>query len=148
MKLDDHPESLTNWLNKLDRKCWCSKVGLEMFAAQSHKYSYTTKVKHKYSISLGRIYPIQIFTLEKILKLNLFCCNWICCANNWRIYGNLKMSVLRNVLFFLKTIHILEIYVYISEIEHFPTLRPNGALTPPIDIYPPNCWQSMSDTII
>ena len=43
-----------------------------MFGAQSHKYSYTTKVKHKYSISLGRIYPIQIFTLEKILKLNFF----------------------------------------------------------------------------
>merc|ERR1712079_360608 len=37
------------------------------------------------------------------------------------------------MFFFLKTIHILEIYVYISEIEHFPTLRPNGALTPPID---------------
>ena len=44
-------------------------------------------------------YPIQIFTLEKISKLNLFCCNWICCANNWGIYGNSKMSVLCNVLF-------------------------------------------------
>ena len=38
--------------------------------------------------------------------------------------------------FFLKTIHILETYVYISEIKHCPTLRPNGALTPPIDISP------------
>ena len=61
-------------------KCWCSKVGLKMFGAQSHKYSYTTKVKHTYSVSVGRIYSIQINTLENVLMLNLFCCDWICRA--------------------------------------------------------------------
>ena len=59
-----------NWVpgaaNWAPGKCWCSKEGLEMFGAQSHKYSYTTKVKHKYSISVDRIYPIQKFTLENI----------------------------------------------------------------------------------
>ena len=40
--------------------------------AKSHKYSYTTKVKHKYSPSVGRIYPIQIIISEDILKLNHF----------------------------------------------------------------------------
>ena len=48
------------------------------------------------------IYPIQIFIYGKIVDLNLFCCNWICCANNRRICVNWNMSVLRNVLFFSK----------------------------------------------
>jgi len=31
-------------------------------------------------------------------------------------------------------------YVHIQDNAHFPYPRPKGAMTPPIDINPPNCW--------
>ena len=40
------------------------------------------------------------------------------------------------------------IYVHIRENAYFQTLRPKGAVTPPIDICPPNYWQNMSNTIL
>ena len=55
-------------------------------APKMHKRSYTIKLIHKYSIIVGRIYPLQIYKLENILKLNSFCYYWICSAKNLGIH--------------------------------------------------------------
>ena len=54
---------------------WCGKLGpWKVGLPKSQIQLYNFKLKHKYSTIFGRINPKQMYSLETILKLNLFCC--------------------------------------------------------------------------
>ena len=84
-------------------------------ASKIHKYSYTIELIHKDSIIVDRIFSIQTCTLKNILKLNSFCCYWICSATNLGIHRcQLEdVSSVQRALFLFQNLHILE-YVYSS----------------------------------
>ena len=80
---------------------------------------YNTQIQHNCRQNISNA---NIYSSEKILKMNLFCCYWICSPNNW------KISALRNV-FFLKKIfikNILETNICFGKYDLLKSNRPMG----------------------
>ena len=69
----------------------CGKLGpLKMLLweilLESWTPKFTIEIINIYSMFVGRIYPIQIYTYWRIFIIYFFCCYWIYSANSCGIY--------------------------------------------------------------